>query len=337
MEAHLLDRVQGSIYGVLRRDGATEGTAFAVGSGGLILTCMHVLTGEVEIDEQGRFKLLHLTSRKPFFATLLKEFSRAPTKEDVAVLRIEEAGRSSSPSLANYRVETGSTVYSFGFPPYKNVEGMPARGTITGPAFENEFPVIAVSCPEISAGFSGGPAVDEETGMVIGVVVSIAGADEFGRGGEAAFLVPAATIISLCPQLPVGVHPELEQYARAVGKQLDESPYYIAGLPDFRISECFQPAELTRLEFEATNGSCRGHPTSLEEILNVVRFKPASTICVTGDAGSGKSGLLRYMGLQLLHDVGTQNLVLPVYLNAKTFASSTGLDLNLRHRPEDFR
>jgi hypothetical protein len=328
MESALLQQVQNSVYRVHDAMGGTAGTAFAVGSDGLVVTCMHVLE-QAEKDEGERFTLTHYASGTVVAATLLAEFSSSPTQEDVGFLHLSDCHKLGL-EIACYEWEVGMTLYSFGFPEHKNLEGMPGRATVTGPAEESGHPVIAISSEEVSAGFSGGPAVDETSGLVVGVVVSIAIPDRFDKNRKAAFLVPAKTLLRLNPSVAVGSHPALRQYGSAVCKHLEKSAYFIPGVDVKQFIEFFRPPNLS--EHYRVGDRWAQKALVLDDWIESCIGTSARPTCVVGDAGSGKSALLRYIAWRLASSSMPFAPVIPIYIDARSLNSVEGLDFSQRLR-----
>ena len=101
--------------------------------------------------------------------------------------------------------QAGDSYATFGFPLAKPTEGLPGNVDITGWTTEGGCPVLAVRSNEVSLGFSGAPAWDRALGAAIGMVASLIPADfdPAGRQTEVSFVVPAATLVEVCPPLRV--------------------------------------------------------------------------------------------------------------------------------------
>lgn len=230
--------LRAGIVRILKPDGTTAGTGCVIGDGGLIITCSHVVQCE-ESQLRGDPKpdyvdlVFHMT-KSPGRAKVDDGWWRPASAEDIAILRPMSALPEQVEPLA-LRGSDGTLGHSFrtfGFPEAKPVEGMWGYGIVGDRTTEAGHPVLQLTrAQEITAGFSGAPVLDTTTGLVMGMVSSIAALDEYGRLAATAFATPAETVqalapdsISLQPALVRPTAPFLVPYPRNpdfVGREAD--------------------------------------------------------------------------------------------------------------------
>lgn len=312
-----------ALFRVVSSDGTTEGTAFAVADG-IIITCSHVLKSG-NLDAKGRCVVVHHQTGKAFTAIVLKRHSRRASEEDISTLRIRKSNTYKHLQFGTFSMKAADSVHSFGFPGQKNVEGMPGRAIVTGPATEAGHPVWTVESGQLTLGFSGAPVIDAISDLTVGMVMSVTETDEVGRLSGTAFLIPAATILSVCPFATTRVHPHLDSYCESIRNKLDRSPYFLPGLPSFSLRESFQAPEILRVRKEA---GTTAHETISFSHLTTAVFSPKASVCIIGDAGCGKSTMLRYFAMSLAGLASTGMDAIPIYLKAKHLAAAKGLSLS---------
>jgi WD40 repeat protein len=203
-----------SVVQVLDGRGECAGTGFLL-DGGLVASCAHVITGNSRGDGvpptgpvMVRFPYLGAQS---WLAEVIAEWWRGPTQGNVAFLRL--AGtlpERAQPLRLAERAITGRRVNIFGFPRHAPAGGIYGYAVVGDrlPSDIGQPWVQLREATEITEGFSGAPAVDERTGLVVGMVDAVAPPDRGGRTAKTAHLVPAEQLRILCPALPAaGVCP----------------------------------------------------------------------------------------------------------------------------------
>jgi WD40 repeat protein len=190
------------------------GTGFLL-DGGLVVSCAHVLSGNSRRDGAApagpvMVRFPHLDGQeRP--AAVVAEWWHSPGQGDVAFLRL--AGTlpdGARPLRLAERALAGRRVRAFGFPANAPAGGANGYAVVGDPvASDDGQPWVQLrEATEITKGFSGAPVVDERTGLVVGMVDSVATPDRLGRGTETAYLIPAEQLRVLCPALPAaGVCP----------------------------------------------------------------------------------------------------------------------------------
>jgi S1-C subfamily serine protease len=183
---------------VLGPGGRVAGAGFVVADG-LLVTCAHVVAAaDRGPGETVRLAFPHLSGAPQVEGRVLAEAWRAPEEEDVAVVRLRDipAGLRALP-LGSAAGCQGHRVRSFGFP----VQAPPGRHFGFGTAGDLLSATDGAGAllqltddNDLTTGFSGGPAMDEVTGLVIGMLTAITAPDDHGRGQGIAYATPTRTL-----------------------------------------------------------------------------------------------------------------------------------------------
>jgi WD40 repeat protein len=199
-----------SVVRVLNAAGGTAGTGFLV-SDRLLVTCAHVL-GEpsgapVSVEFVGSV-----------IRTAMHDEEVRCEGTDIAFLRLDTAPPEQVRRLplGVTRGVSGHRVKTYGFP--ANAPSGGHYGYAVAGDLINDGLLQLTECTEVTRGFSGGPVVDELTGLVAGMVTSVPRPDSLGRGRSTAYAVPAETLRELCPSLrisPTCPYAGLRPYAAA--------------------------------------------------------------------------------------------------------------------------
>lgn len=197
--------VHNGVFQVLAPDGGIAGAGFLT-EDRTGFTCAHVVDaagqhpgGQVEV----LFPLLPDTPR--VMAAVVAEQWRAPEAEDVAVLRLQSvpSGAQGVPVGASAGSH-GHRVFSYGFPSQAPPGGRfgygEAGGLLPGGGAAGRL-LQLTKANDLTTGFSGGPVVDELTGLTIGMVTSIASPDRYLKGLGTAFATPAEVLRDVRPEL----------------------------------------------------------------------------------------------------------------------------------------
>ncbi|MFI2189062.1 trypsin-like peptidase domain-containing protein [Streptomyces sioyaensis] len=194
-----------SVFQVLASDAGVAGAGFLAGED-TGFTCAHVVHAAGQFPG-GRVEVLfpHLPDAPRVMADVVAEQWRAPEAEDVAVLRLDSvpAGAQGMAVGASAGCR-GHRVCSFGFPiqaPRGGHFGYGEAGDLL-PGDNGAGRLLQLSkANDLTTGFSGGPVVDEMTGLVIGMVTAIASPDAHLKGLGIAYATPAEVLREIRPQL----------------------------------------------------------------------------------------------------------------------------------------
>ncbi|MDX3800650.1 trypsin-like peptidase domain-containing protein [Streptomyces sp. AK04-3B] len=187
-----------------RSDGTVAGTGFLVAERTLV-TCAHV----VEAAGGGpgteiRLVFPHLDGR-PTTGYVPADLWRAADAEDVAFVRLHATPPGARPlPLGSAEGCRGHRVRSFGFPAQAPPEGHYGYGTggdILPGADGRCTHLQLTDANDLTTGFSGGPVLDDVTGLVLGMLTEITAPDAFERGQEIAYVTPTQVLREVLPEL----------------------------------------------------------------------------------------------------------------------------------------
>jgi hypothetical protein len=200
------------MVGILQQDGRMAGTGFVVHHG-MVATCAHV----VDLAGAGPDGTVHLTfhtTKGQQEAKVEPEYWRDPEAEDIAILRLEGSLPDGvKPVLIGHSPqENGHPFITFGYPPVREKDGMWGYGTVGNlvPTGAAGF-MLQLSTKEVTAGFSGAPILDDDTGRVVGMVSTITPPDRYRRLQETTFVTPTETLKVVCPTLSISPNAEEEE------------------------------------------------------------------------------------------------------------------------------
>ncbi|SDM70295.1 WD domain-containing protein, G-beta repeat-containing protein, partial [Streptomyces sp. cf386] len=188
---------------LLGPDGRAAGAGFLVAED-LLVTCAHV----IRAAEAGPRDRVLLTFPRVAGADRLEghvEEWRVPEEEDVAFVRLPEAppGTWVLP-LGSAEGCGGHKVRSFGFPAQAPQGGHLGVGKVADllPASPDRGALLQLTeANDLTTGFSGGPVLDETTGLVIGMLTEITAPDVFQRGQGIAYVTPTQVLREIMPDL----------------------------------------------------------------------------------------------------------------------------------------
>jgi len=216
--------VNASVFQVLTTDGGVAGAGFLVGDD-TAFTCAHVVRAAGQgPGERVEILFPNLPNTPRTFGRVVAEGWRAPEADDVAVLQLEKIPAGARGMvLGTGRGSRKHRVASFGFPPHAPSGGHFGYGTAGELLFQGNGggPLLQLSeANDLTAGFSGGPVVDEVTGLVIGMVTSITSPDAHLKGLGIAYATPAEVLREVRPELAIsqvcpylGLEPFTAQHA----------------------------------------------------------------------------------------------------------------------------
>ncbi|MGW8359038.1 nSTAND1 domain-containing NTPase [Streptomyces wedmorensis] len=194
-----------SVVQVLRPDGGVAGAGFLVADGAVV-TCAHVVEaagGGPEAVVQLAFP--HVRGADRVEGSVTGRLWRATEDEDVAFIRLSQmpAGARALP-LGSAEGCRGHHVRSFGFPaqaPPEGHFGFGVAGDLLPGSGGRSAHLQLTAANDLTTGFSGGPVLDEVTGLVIGMLTEIAAPDEFERGQGVAYVTPTQVLREVMPEL----------------------------------------------------------------------------------------------------------------------------------------
>ncbi|MEV6683968.1 serine protease [Streptomyces sp. NPDC051130] len=172
---------------------------------------------------------------------VLPERWRAPEDEDVAFVRLlgAPAGPRVLP-LGSAEGCRGHKVRSFGFPaqaPHAGHLGFGTVGDLLAPSGRDGERLQLTEANDLTTGFSGGPVLDEVTGLVIGMLTEITAPDMFGKGQNIAYVTPVQVLRGLMPELAPqdvcpyrGLEPFTAEHARWFQGREEAVSQVLAGL-----------------------------------------------------------------------------------------------------------
>ncbi|MET9881404.1 trypsin-like peptidase domain-containing protein [Actinacidiphila glaucinigra] len=244
-------------------DGKVAGAGFLVAEG-LLVTCAHVIQAAGGgPGARVRLAFPHVGDARHAEGHVLEAMWRAPEDEDVAVVRL-----SSTPAGAR-TVPLGSAagcrshqMASFGFPaqaPPNGHFGFGVAGDLLPTSGSMGIHLQLTAANDLTTGFSGGPVLDEVTGLVIGMLTEITAPDDYDRGQGIAYVTPTQVLREIVPELALQ----------------DVCPYQ--GLESFT-------AEHARW-FEGRKDAVR------QVVTNLARQRRLTLLL--GPSGSGKSSLIQ--------------------------------------------
>ncbi|MBV9024857.1 MAG: PD40 domain-containing protein [Streptomycetaceae bacterium] len=190
---------------VLGPDDEVAGAGFLV-TDDILVTCAHVVhAAGCGPGETIRLAFPHMEGTPQVEGQVLAEPWRAPEDDDVAVVRLSgiPEGVTALPlgSAAGCR---GHRVRSFGFPVQAPPGGHFGFGVAGGllPSPDGAGVLVQLtSANDLTTGFSGGPVLDEVTGLVIGMVTAITAPDAHDRGRGIAYATSTQTLRQIWPGL----------------------------------------------------------------------------------------------------------------------------------------
>ncbi|MFE7563705.1 trypsin-like peptidase domain-containing protein [Kitasatospora sp. NPDC057500] len=248
---------------VLGPDGGVAGAGFLVGPD-VLLTCAHVVRAAGSgPGDPVRLAFPNVEGSPLVEGRVLAEPWREPDGDDVAVVRLARTvpGTAALP-LGSPEGCRGHQVRSFGFPaqaPPGGHFGFGVAGDLLPAGERGGAHLQLTAANDLTTGFSGGPVLDEMTGLVIGMVTEIAAPDDYERGQGIAYVTPVEVLREVWPDLAL----------------TDVCPY--RGLESFTAEEARW--------FE-------GREDAVRQVLADLGHQQRLTLLL-GPSGSGKSSLVQ--------------------------------------------
>ncbi|MFJ9736393.1 trypsin-like peptidase domain-containing protein [Streptomyces sp. NPDC101171] len=190
---------------ILGSGGEVVGAGFLV-SDGVLVTCAHVIQA-ARGGPGAKVHVIfpHVEGAPQIEGEVSDDLWRAPEDGDVAVVRLSDTsvGMKALP-LGSAVGCRGHHVRSFGFPAQARPEGHFGFGVVGDllPASVGHGALLQLtSANDLTTGFSGGPVLDEVTGLDIGMLTEITAPDAYERGQGIAYVIPVQVLREIVPGL----------------------------------------------------------------------------------------------------------------------------------------
>ncbi|WP_330309914.1 MULTISPECIES: trypsin-like peptidase domain-containing protein [unclassified Streptomyces] len=190
---------------VLGPDGRAAGAGFLVAEG-VLVTCAHVVQAAGGgPGQQVRLAFPHVEGADGLEGLVVDRLWRVPEDEDVAVVRLSRTlpGMRTLP-LGSAKGCRGHDVRSFGFPaqaPSDGHYGFGKAGELLPASARRGAHLQLTDANDLTTGFSGGPVLDEVTGLVLGMLTEITAPDAYERGQGVAYVTPTQVLRQIIPEL----------------------------------------------------------------------------------------------------------------------------------------
>ncbi|MFD4605359.1 trypsin-like peptidase domain-containing protein [Streptomyces sp. NPDC058464] len=341
-----------------RGGGTGYGTGFFIGPG-LVLTCAHVVCpdGRPAAMVEGMWRdsggEQHRLSFMPVTDTDVRPFAGG-TGADLALLRLSALPQG-HPCVALSRgpgdLEPDKKLYVHGHPRHAYWGGDSFDLSVVGVSRHRAGAILVKAIgSEVWGGVSGAPAIDMESGCVVGVLRAKQPAEGTGREYESR-LVPAPVVWDSFPELAQVQHlglPQLDEWLDWLSDaQLQQANWRCSGpdMTDYMTLVREATEHSGYLEALASSLRARGAAPRMGDIYVPVRAKPghdnespasrcmpvessalAGGAHIVGGPGTGKSSLLRAVARDVAEQWlnGSLSDYVPVYAAAPVLASSTG-------------
>ncbi|MFD5422242.1 trypsin-like peptidase domain-containing protein [Streptomyces sp. NPDC127069] len=315
---------------ILGPDGSVTGAAFLVAED-ILVTCAHVIVAAGSgPGDRVPLAFPRVAGADSLEGEVLPEQWRAPEDEDVAFVRLlgTPTGIRVLP-LGSAEGCRGHKVRSFGFPVQAPREGHLGFGTVGDLLLSSELAGERLQLTEandLTTGFSGGPVLDEVTGLVIGMLTEITAPDMFGKGQNIAYVTPSQVLREIMPELAPqdvcpyrGLEPFTAEHARwfqgreeAVGQVLaslvrQQPLTLLLGPSGSGKSSLIQAGVLPALARGEVPGSDRWLP-----VLARPRQDLLAEIERAGLAGARRDGITAAVGRRLRSDLDHHRVLLVV-------------------------
>ncbi|MFD4866255.1 trypsin-like peptidase domain-containing protein, partial [Streptomyces sp. NPDC058412] len=241
MEADRTSRLPLAVAQILGPDGEVAGAGFLV-TADVLVTCAHVVRAAGgSPGDSVTLVFPHAAGAARSEGRVMAEAWREPGEEDVALIRLPAPPPGTAPlPLGSATGSQGHQVRSFGFPAQAPREGHFGFGVSGGllPATARRGAHLQLTgANDLTTGFSGGPVLDEVTGLVIGMLTEITAPDEHARGQGIAYVTPTQVLRETWPELAEqevcpyrGLEPFTAEYAQWFEGRQDAVEQVLANL-----------------------------------------------------------------------------------------------------------
>ncbi|MEU6237653.1 trypsin-like peptidase domain-containing protein, partial [Kitasatospora sp. NPDC047058] len=184
------------------------GTGFLIAEN-LLVSCAHVLAaGGYGPGDSVQLRFPRLPGVPAPTGRVLEEGWRDPEEQDIALVLLDDVPAGTAPLVLGSAMGCRRhQVCSLGFPVVAPPEGHFGSGTVVGllRAPDRAGDLLQLTdANDMTTGFSGGPVLDETTGLVVGMVTAITPPDDYGRGQNIAYVTPTEALREAWPALDVG-------------------------------------------------------------------------------------------------------------------------------------
>ncbi|MEU1167395.1 trypsin-like peptidase domain-containing protein, partial [Streptomyces sp. NPDC005921] len=276
-----------------------------------------------------RLKEVGIKSRKQIEGLVLDGPWRPAEDEDVAMIRLSSVPAGVQPlELGAADGCSGHRVRSFGFPaqaPPGGHFGYGTAGDLLPTTVSGRGHLQLTAANDLTTGFSGGPVVDEVTGLVVGMLTEITAPDAHERGLDIAYVTPTLTLREICPELTLrdvcpyrGLEPFTAEHAQWYEGRTDAVRQVLANLQQHRVtlllgpsgsgkSSLVQAGVLPRLAAGALPGSDRWLPVVTRPGLDLL-----AELERAGLPGSADDGIAEAVTRKLAAEPAVERIVLVI-------------------------
>ncbi|MEU9144127.1 trypsin-like peptidase domain-containing protein [Streptomyces sp. NPDC048349] len=325
-----MDSTLRGVAQVLGQAGEVCGTGFLVAED-LLVTCAHVVHAAGSEPGGGvRLVFPYADGAHPVEGLVLEEPWRAPESEDVALVRLGIIVPGTQvPPLGSAADAQGHGVRSYGFPgqaPAGGHFGYAKAGDLL-PATQDRGEALQLTdANDLTTGFSGGPVVDQLTGLVVGMLTEITAPDGHSRGQGIAYATPVQVLRRIWPALTAqdvcpyqGLEPFTADQAQWFQGRRDAVRQVLAGLAEHQRvalllgpsgsgkSSLIQAGVLPALAAGELPGSDRWLPVLLRPGQDL-----AAEVERAGLPGAGTDGIAEAVTRRLAAEPGRQRVVLVI-------------------------
>lgn len=306
------------------------GAAFLVAED-ILVTCAHVVRAAgSEPGRSVRLVFPYVDGAHSVEGVVLEEPWRGPESEDVAVIRLGPTVPGTHvPPLGSAAGTRGHDVGSYGFPSQAPVGGHWGYGKAGDllPATQDRGEHLQLTdANDLTTGFSGGPVVDQVTGLVIGMVTEITAPDIHARGQSIAYATPVQVLRRIWPALSPqdvcpyqGLEPFTADQAQWFQGRRDAVRQVLAGLVEQqRVALLLGPSgagKSSLIQAGVLPALAAGELTGSDQWLHLL-LRPGQDLAAgierAGLPGAGTGGIAEAVTRRLAAEPGHQRVVLVI-------------------------
>ncbi|MFE7478326.1 trypsin-like peptidase domain-containing protein, partial [Streptomyces sp. NPDC057575] len=296
----------------------------------LLVTCAHVVEAAgISPGQHVAVRFPHTDDARRIEGLVLDGPWRPPEDEDVAMIRLSSTPAGVQPlELGAADGCSGHRVRSFGFPaqaPPGGHFGYGTAGDLLPTTVSGHGHLQLTAANDLTTGFSGGPVVDEVTGLAVGMLTEITAPDAHERGLDIAYVTPTLTLREICPELTLrnvcpyrGLEPFTAEHAQWYEGRTDAVLQVLANLQQHRVtlllgpsgsgkSSLVQAGILPRLAAGALPGSDRWLPVVTRPGLDLL-----AELERAGLPGAADDGIAEAVTRKLAAEPSVERIVLVI-------------------------